>query len=69
VKADEKPLLAVVLVCVGGSRTRRDDTWLDRNGISMTSAASVTQQLVPDTELLDYHCLDNGRDRGHMVGK
>ena len=30
---------------------------------------TLTQLLVPDTELLDYHCLDNERDREHMVGK
>ncbi len=30
---------------------------------------TLTQLLVLDTELLDYHCLDNERDRSHMVGK
>ena len=30
---------------------------------------TLTQLLVLDTELLDYHCLDNERDRQHMVGK
>jgi hypothetical protein len=30
---------------------------------------TLTQLLVLDTELLDYHCMDNERDRPHMVGK
>jgi hypothetical protein len=30
---------------------------------------TLVQLLVPDTDLLDYHCLDNERDRGHLVGK
>jgi hypothetical protein len=30
---------------------------------------TLTQLLVPDTELLDYHCLDNERDRDRLVGK
>jgi hypothetical protein len=29
----------------------------------------VTQVLVPDTELLDYICLENEKDLKHLVGK
>ena len=79
----------------------RDDTWLDRNGSPMTSAATLTERfrrvnfgrveidvtvddpkaytrpwttrltqlIVLDTELLDYHCLDNEKDAQHIVGK
>ena len=79
----------------------RDDTWLDRNGSPLTSAARVTERFsrptygrvevaitvddpkaylrpwtvtltqiaAPDTELLDYHCMDNERDAGRLVGK
>lgn len=77
----------------------RDDTWIDRNGSPLTSAARVTerfrrpdyghlqieitvndakaytrpwtvtlaQDLVVDTELLDYHCTDN--DKGAARGR
>jgi hypothetical protein len=79
----------------------RDDTWLDRNGSPMTSAARITERfrrvnygrveieltvddpkaytrpwtvrltqvLAPDTELLDYHCMDNEKDASRLVGK
>jgi hypothetical protein len=79
----------------------RDDTWLDRNGSPMTSAArlterfrrvsygrleieltvddpkaytrpwtvKLTQVIAPDTELLEYHCMDNEKDAGRLVGK
>ena len=79
----------------------RDDTWLDRNGSPLTSAARVTERferknlgrlevavtvddpkaylrpwtviltqvLAADTELLDYHCMDNERDAKRLVGK
>jgi hypothetical protein len=30
---------------------------------------NVTQILAPDTELLDYICLENEKDVGHLVGK
>jgi len=30
---------------------------------------TLTQKIVLDTELLDYHCTDNERDSKHMVGK
>ena len=29
----------------------------------------VTQIIAPDTELLDYICLENEKDVGHLVGK
>ena len=30
---------------------------------------TLNQLVVPDTELLDYHCLDNEKDAPHLVGK
>jgi hypothetical protein len=30
---------------------------------------TLTQRLVLDTDLLDYHCTDNEKDAGHLVGK
>jgi hypothetical protein len=30
---------------------------------------TLTQKIVLDTDLLDYHCTDNERDARHMVGK
>jgi hypothetical protein len=30
---------------------------------------TLTQVLAPDTELLDYHCIDNEKDAGRLVGK
>ena len=30
---------------------------------------TLTQLIVLDTELLDYHCMDNERDAGRLVGK
>jgi hypothetical protein len=30
---------------------------------------TLTQLIVLDTELLDYHCMDNEKDAKHMVGK
>jgi hypothetical protein len=79
----------------------RDDSWLDRNGSPMTSAARLTERLrrvnygrveieltvddpkaytrpwtvrltqvlAPDTELLDYHCMDNEKDAGRLLAK
>ena len=29
----------------------------------------LTQLLAPDTDLLDYHCIENEKDRPHLVGK
>jgi len=79
----------------------RDDTWIDRNGSPLTSAARVTerfrrpdfghlqievtvndpkayarpwtvtlaQDVAVDTELLDYHCTDNEKSAGRLVGQ
>ena len=30
---------------------------------------TLNQQIVLDTELLDYHCMDNEKDAAHLVGK
>jgi len=29
----------------------------------------LTQMLAPDTDLLDYYCIENEKDRPHLVGK
>jgi hypothetical protein len=50
-------------------RLEIDVTVDDPKAYTRPWTVTLTQQLAPDTELLDYHCLDNERDRGHMVGK
>ena len=30
---------------------------------------TLTQRIVLDTELMDYHCTDNEKSQPHMVGK
>src|SRR2546425_230993 len=30
---------------------------------------TLNQLIMPDTELLDYHCMDNERDAAHLIGK
>ena len=30
---------------------------------------TLNQLIMPDTELLDYHCMDNEKDASHLVGK
>jgi hypothetical protein len=50
-------------------RLEIDVTVDDPKAYTRPWTVTLTQLLVPDTELLDYHCLDNERDRGHMVGK
>jgi hypothetical protein len=30
---------------------------------------TLNQLIMPDTELLDYHCTDNEKDAPHLVGK
>jgi hypothetical protein len=79
----------------------RDDTWLDRRGSPLSSAAKMTERfrrvsygrmeidltiddarvytrpwtvtlgygIRLDTELLDYHCMDNEKDAARLVGK
>ncbi len=32
-------------------------------------SVTLNQIIMPDTELLDYHCLDNEKDAGRLVGK
>jgi hypothetical protein len=41
----------------------------DRHAFSRPWTVTLTQQIVLDTELLDYHCMDNERDRERLVGK
>jgi hypothetical protein len=50
-------------------RLEIDVTVDDPKAYTRPWTVTLTQLLVPDTELLDYHCLDNERDRGHMIGK
>ena len=33
------------------------------------SKEELTQMLAPDTDLLDYYCIENEKDRPHIVGK
>ena len=30
---------------------------------------TLNQTILPDTDLLEYHCNDNEKDRAHLVGK
>jgi hypothetical protein len=50
-------------------RLEVDVTVDDLKAYTRPWTVTLTQLLVPDTDLLDYHCLDNERDRTHMVGK
>jgi hypothetical protein len=46
-----------------------DVTVTDLKAYTRPWTVTLTQQIVLDTDLLDYHCLDNERDRAHLVGK
>jgi hypothetical protein len=52
----------------GGSVPRAAETRLNRLSASYTKpwTIKVTQILPPDTELLDYICLENERDVQHL---
>jgi hypothetical protein len=50
-------------------RLEVDVTMDDPEAYTRPWTVTLTQPLVPDTALLDHHCLDNERDRAHMVGK
>jgi hypothetical protein len=54
---------------INDGRLEVDVTVDDPKAYTRPWTVTLTQLLVPDTELLDYHCLDNERDRTHMVGK
>ena len=50
-------------------RLEVDVTVDDPKAYTRPWTVTLNQLIVLDTELLDYHCLDNERDRAHMVGK
>ena len=54
---------------VNYGRLEVDVTVDDPKAYTRPWTVTLTQLIVLDTELLDYHCLDNERDRSHMVGK
>ena len=54
---------------VNFGRVEVDVTVDDPNAYTRPWTARLTQLIVLDTELLDYHCLDNEKDAPHMVGK
>jgi hypothetical protein len=54
---------------VNYGRLEIDVTVDDLKAYTQPWTVTLTQQIVLDTDLLDYHCMDNERDRAHMVGK
>ena len=54
---------------VNYGRLEIDVTVNDPKAYTRPWTVKLNQLIVLNTELLDYHCLDNERDRGHMVGK
>lgn len=41
----------------------------DPKAYTQPFTVTLQQRIVLDTELLDYHCMDNEKDAAHMVGK
>ena len=54
---------------VNYGRVEIDVTVDDAKAYTRPWSIKLTQLIVLDTELLDYHCLDNEKDAQHMVGK
>jgi hypothetical protein len=54
---------------VNYGRLEIDVTVDDPKAYTRPWTVTLTQQIVLDTELLDYHCMDNERDRERLVGK
>jgi hypothetical protein len=54
---------------VSYGRLEIDVTVDDPKAYTRPWTVTLNQLIVLDTELLDYHCMDNERDRAHMVGK
>lgn len=54
---------------VNYGRVEIDVTVDDSKVYTKPWTVTLVQQIVLDTELLDYHCTDNERDAKHMVGK
>jgi hypothetical protein len=50
-------------------RLEIDLTIDDAKAYTRPWTVTLTQRIVLDTELLDYHCTDNERDAKHLVGK
>ena len=54
---------------VNFGRLEIDVTVDDPKAYTRPWTVTLSQVIVLDTDLLDYHCTDNERDRAHMVGK
>jgi hypothetical protein len=54
---------------VNYGRLEIDLTIDDPKAYTRPWTVTLTQRIVVDTELLDYHCTDNERDAKHLVGK
>jgi hypothetical protein len=54
---------------VNYGRVEIDVTVDDPKAYTRPWTTKLTQLIVLDSELLDYHCLDNEKDAPHMVGK
>ena len=54
---------------VNHGRMEIDLTVDDPKAYTRPWTVTFVQYLVVDIDLLDYHCNDNERDAGHLVGK
>jgi len=54
---------------VNYGRLEIDLTFDDPKAYTRPWTVTLTQRIVLDTELLDYHCTDNEKDAGRLVGK
>jgi hypothetical protein len=54
---------------VNYGRVEVDVTVNDPKAYTRPWTVTLTQLIVLNTELLDYHCLDNEKDARHLIGK
>jgi hypothetical protein len=54
---------------VNYGRLEVDVTVNDPKAYTRPWTVTLTQLIVLNTELLDYHCLDNEKDARHLIGK
>ena len=54
---------------VNFGRVEVDVTLDDPKVYTRPWTVTLVQTIVLDTDLLDYHCMDNEKDAKHMVGK
>jgi hypothetical protein len=54
---------------VNYGRLEIDVTVDDPKAYTKPWTVTLAQTILPDTDLLEYHCNDNEKDRGHLVGR